>query len=1033
MQGAAALTALGPEKSTAWIHGGSGSGPLQGWNTLPLGAGGLTRGIQIAADGTAVVRTDVGNAYIFSGKMPADFFNPSAKWIPLVTGPLMYGIPQGGAGIADWGGNTGAYELVIAPSKTNRLAMFANDKGTATGTTNQQYLYWIDYAPGAQWTQTSFKFLNAFSNGASNSNNSSYSYKIAFDPANENVCYFGWPPEFNVTGTYLPGSTQPPNVTVDGFTTIKPVTVDGFAGNGATPIGVPASSPGTTNLGVNGIIFDPSQGTTTNSGVLCTKHILIPFGGMGLYESTDGGATFIEIGVAAMGSWLTTSCRFSSIDANGVIYFTMSFNGTQQIWRYHPLDTQPGTVNHLLRIDNLTNWTTGIGSGNTANVSQIGVNPAPHAAGSMFVSFELTATGGGQSSNADAIPASNIVWTAGFGANATSAPSYDATYLSQIFLFGGASAQITISPVDGVTPYYWFGGAQGAIWYFSASDFVTPVMPNFSGGSGGGKTYYSVTCSRGTESAVGQDIVRPSGASYPVMGSQDVGVLTGTWSKSPTKTYALNIGRYDVDTFGVCASDPSFIAARCSREASTVGASFDGYSTTFGTEGSWVPWGFAPGSNYQASVTGAVTGSLGSPGLLTVSAIAGGSGPIVAGMGIYSASAHYRGMITSQATGTPGGIGTYNTDTFYGGVTTSGTLQLFPFGSMPDNAFNTLFNGSIVSDGNGTTSTVHVTSITSGQVLIGQSLFTNNADGTQQGSRITAQLATSPGDVSTWTLTGVATSGPGLYFGALFGGSEGGQYLSLTHDIHLVLTSGLQHGTYVARTENGTQSNCTWSVVSDLPYGNYTGRTYVFGGTSKSMACDATDPSKVLCILYNGASTVIKRSTNYGKTFPSANDVPITLNATAGGNIAFVFLLNVPGKAGHFWLAVRATAGSTNVFFRSTDGGATWTTQNLPSTGPFNAQPLCFSIGAPKTAGAYPTLYMNTGGGSAPFYEQMFYSTDEAATWHVFGPTGFHTDLPPLQSVTNFQSISADPATPGLLYVTAGQSGFAYGYFPNLL
>src|SRR6185437_2574806 len=93
-----------------------------GWNTLPLGCGGLVTGLYIAPDGTMVCRTDVGNIYRWSGKT-ATVSDPTQKWEPLLT------LSSLGAG-SKQGSSIGAYEHVLAPSKTtNHYAIFCDMTG----------------------------------------------------------------------------------------------------------------------------------------------------------------------------------------------------------------------------------------------------------------------------------------------------------------------------------------------------------------------------------------------------------------------------------------------------------------------------------------------------------------------------------------------------------------------------------------------------------------------------------------------------------------------------------------------------------------------------------------------------------------------------------------------------------------------------------------------------------------------------------------------------------------------------------------
>src|SRR5581483_1399776 len=80
-----------------------------GWNTLPLGAGGLVTGLHISNDGSMVCRTDVGNIYRWSGKS-TDYADSTKAWLPL----LNFNSLPGATTIL----NIGAWEHVLAPGNS---------------------------------------------------------------------------------------------------------------------------------------------------------------------------------------------------------------------------------------------------------------------------------------------------------------------------------------------------------------------------------------------------------------------------------------------------------------------------------------------------------------------------------------------------------------------------------------------------------------------------------------------------------------------------------------------------------------------------------------------------------------------------------------------------------------------------------------------------------------------------------------------------------------------------------------------------
>src|SRR4051794_41942957 len=75
------------------------------WKPVRIGAGGWLTGIDIAPDGTKVVRTDTYGAYIWDG----------TEWRQLVTAKSM---PAADVGVDN---NEGVFEIRVAPSDTNRL------------------------------------------------------------------------------------------------------------------------------------------------------------------------------------------------------------------------------------------------------------------------------------------------------------------------------------------------------------------------------------------------------------------------------------------------------------------------------------------------------------------------------------------------------------------------------------------------------------------------------------------------------------------------------------------------------------------------------------------------------------------------------------------------------------------------------------------------------------------------------------------------------------------------------------------------
>jgi photosystem II stability/assembly factor-like uncharacterized protein len=171
------------------------------WRPLAIGAGGLLTGIDIAPDGTKVVKADVFGAYIWN--------TVNNKWDQLVTAS---------SGLLALAGAHGVWEIRIAPSLTSRLFMIYNNE-----------VYRSDNR-GASWLKTPMTgIVGADANGGGKFANQ----KMAIDPVNANVVYVGTP----TSGLWR---------SYDAGVTWKHVSE---IATGTSP-------------GIAGIVIDPSAGTT---------------------------------------------------------------------------------------------------------------------------------------------------------------------------------------------------------------------------------------------------------------------------------------------------------------------------------------------------------------------------------------------------------------------------------------------------------------------------------------------------------------------------------------------------------------------------------------------------------------------------------------------------------------------------------------------------------------------------------------------------------------------------------------------------
>ena len=242
--------------------------------------------MDVAPDGTMVVRIDVYNAYIGST-------TPGTKWRPLFTAANLASSVWFNNNYAD-GGGLGIYEIKLAPSNSNRIyAMLAgyvlvsSDKGL-TWSTNFTQVYMGNEANSGSWRIVQ--------------------QKMAVDPANPDVCYAGTPSN----GLYR---------TLNAGASWTPVAAVPIPGAGSRP-------------GVAGLCFDPSGGTTTNGGVTVTAIIYAASHSNGVYRTTDGGATwarltgsplYIESATVSGGKYY--GCGASTAVSSEVATTAFSFSG----------------------------------------------------------------------------------------------------------------------------------------------------------------------------------------------------------------------------------------------------------------------------------------------------------------------------------------------------------------------------------------------------------------------------------------------------------------------------------------------------------------------------------------------------------------------------------------------------------------------------------------------------------------------------------------------------------------------------------
>ncbi len=111
------IALVGNYLSSTWTLSSDGNGGTvvvdppasNNWQTLQVGAGGWLTGMDIAPDGTMVVRADTYGAYIWNG----------SQWQQLVTSASMPAAFVTPTNTANNLGKQGVYEIQVAPSNSN--------------------------------------------------------------------------------------------------------------------------------------------------------------------------------------------------------------------------------------------------------------------------------------------------------------------------------------------------------------------------------------------------------------------------------------------------------------------------------------------------------------------------------------------------------------------------------------------------------------------------------------------------------------------------------------------------------------------------------------------------------------------------------------------------------------------------------------------------------------------------------------------------------------------------------------------------
>ncbi len=268
------------------------------WGPMSVGAGGFVTGLDIAKDGTTVVRTDTYGGYLWDAK--------AQRWQQLVRAssmPAPYAAVDNGAG---------AYELVIAQSRPNIF-----------------YLAYLDTVfrsddRGRTWRKTSFGPIKFNAN-----ENQGHGSKMAVDPRN---------PDHLLVGTQTDGMWR---------------SSDGGRSFTKTSLPNGTAHPNGTRPGILGITFNPASGVRDGR----TAEVIASSFGHGAYRSGDGGLTWTRTPGGP-----NNAIRHACAATDGSIYATdwsgpnPTKYGENRLWRWKAGWTDLGDpsnkqVNHSVACD----------------------------------------------------------------------------------------------------------------------------------------------------------------------------------------------------------------------------------------------------------------------------------------------------------------------------------------------------------------------------------------------------------------------------------------------------------------------------------------------------------------------------------------------------------------------------------------------------------------------------------------------------------------------------------------------------------
>jgi hypothetical protein len=277
--------------------------------------------------------------------------------------------------------------------------------------------------------------------------------------------------------------------------------------------------------------------------------------------------------------------------------------------------------------------------------------------------------------------------------------------------------------------------------------------------------------------------------------------------------------------------------------------------------------------------------------------------------------------------------------------------------------------------------------------------------------------SSNPGTVvalSNWSSSQSGSSTDGgatwTYFPSVPSTATGGEIAATTPQNIIIAPTGLVP--YYT-----TNQGANWTAVSVPGISSWGAFHNSYTYKKRGITADRVSPDTFY--LYYGGYGVFK-SINGGATWTNVYKGNNGYIDPGSPGLAYfnAWLSSVPGNAGHLFYTGGWQLGGppypvNEHFYRSTDGGSTWTA--VPNV----MQVTCFGFGAPAPGQTYPAIYIS---GFVNNVFGVWQSTDNANTWTQIGTY-------PLGNLVRLATISGDPNIFGQVYV--GFDGGGYAYLPG--